>query len=113
MKLMAEDSFEGRVFKIYNRLMFVNPFIADAGILVCAFTIFGLNSLELTLLATIPFIYVLYWVSPTRHVWHFIETYMDVGEPHSVDELFMKKVEPRFGGFGLRDSWEDFNAVFV
>jgi len=109
---MTEKSFEGRVFKIYNKWTFVDIFIADGAMLgILLLYLFDLWYLFPFIL--MPAAYMITWGSPNRPVWHFIETYMAVGEPQSADVEFIRKIKPRFDVFGLWSPWKDFDAVFV
>ena len=90
----------------------MNVFIADVALITTLLLLrFGLW--QVVPFVVLPLAYTMSWGSPGRHVWRFIETYMAVGEPPCADKLFMKKVEPRFGGFGIWSPWKDFDAVFV
>ena len=109
---MVENSFEERVFKIYNRWTYVNVFIADVALII-VLLLFRFGLWQVVPFVVLPVAYTISWGSPSRHVWRFIEMYMVVGEPLNVCKLFMEKVRPRFGGFGIWSPWKDFDAVFV
>lgn len=111
--MMTEESFEERVFDMYNKWMFVDVFIADGGVMACVFVLITSGLWQIIPFIVIPCAYMLTLGAPSRPIMHFMKNYMDVGEPQYVDKLFMKKVEPRFGGFGLWYPWKDFDAVFV
>lgn len=109
---MVEMNFIKEVSNIYSKWIFVEVFIADVAMMGIVI-LFAINLWQLFPIILIPAVYMMTWGSPRRYIRHFIDNYMAVGKPQSMDAEFLKRTMTRFDIFGLRSPWKYYDALFV